>query len=217
MNSTTASNTQKISLNWASPGNHFPTLSLILPSQGQHVWIALSQKEPAQEIYKRAQILKIIDNENASIKCDDNQNEIINVKADKIFPSTNHELHPKGFNDMMDIEDLNEPELLHNIQQRFRQNQIFTYVGPTLITINPYKYLADLFENGTLEKYQEAITNFELKDYDPHVYAISAAAISNITENQRPQAIVISGESGAGKTETAKYAMKFLTSITSTL
>lgn len=54
---------------------------------------------------------------------------------------------------------------------------------------------------------------FEFRDADPHVFSVAAKAFNQMTKNGKNQAIVISGESGAGKTENTKYAMKFLTGI----
>ena len=116
---------------------------------------------------------------------------------------------------MVQMDHLNEAELLNNIKRRFEKNIIFTYVGPTLIALNPYMKIPDLFSEELLSKYQNNIYNphFSLKDFPPHIYAISGLAYKQLIENKKNQAIVISGESGAGKTEETKYAMKFLTTL----
>lgn len=82
--------------------------------------------------------------------------------------------------------------------------------------INPYKQIKQYFNLESLEKYQKQVNSNEVynqKENEPHVYAISAKAYHQLIKHIKNQAIVISGESGAGKTENAKYAMKFLTSI----
>lgn len=116
---------------------------------------------------------------------------------------------------MVQMEYLNECELLNNLKRRFEKNIIFTYVGPTLLALNPYMKIPEMFEEETLTKYQNNIYNpqFSLKDLPPHIYAISGLAYKQLIENKKNQAIVISGESGAGKTEETKYAMKFLTTM----
>lgn len=134
-----------------------------------------------------------------------------------IFPSVfQRGDNPDLIDDMVDIEFLNEAELLNNLKRRFiEKNIIFTYVGPTLLIINPYKYIDELFNVNTMALYQKQINNssFTLKDLPPHIFGISADLFKNIFLNQKNQALVISGESGAGKTENTKYAMKFLTSL----
>jgi len=84
-----------------------------------------------------------------------------------------------------------------------------------LIALNPYTKIPELFSDNLLTRYQKNIYNpqFSLKDEPPHIYAISGIAYKQLIENKKNQAIVISGESGSGKTEETKYAMKFLTTL----
>lgn len=117
--------------------------------------------------------------------------------------------------DMVNLEYLNDAELLANLRIRYNQNQIYTYVGPTLLVINPYTVIDQLYDNSQIEKYfnhilQKDNSPLSYKELPPHVYAISAEAFRQQLENEKNQAIVISGESGAGKTENAKFCMKFL-------
>ena len=81
--------------------------------------------------------------------------------------------------------------------------------------MNPYQTVKDLYSERQVESYVKLSKKefFELSDADPHVYAVSAKAFNQMIKNKKNQAIVISGESGAGKTENTKYAMKFLTGI----
>jgi len=122
----------------------------------------------------------------------------------------------ESLEDMVNIECLNDAELLENLKKRFmQQNNIFTYVGPTLLIINPYRYIDELFNIDALALYQRQIHNptFTLKDAPPHIYAIAADLFKQLFDFKKNQALVISGESGAGKTENTKFAMKFLTSL----
>lgn len=117
--------------------------------------------------------------------------------------------------DMVNLECLNDAELLINLQRRFENKLIFTYVGPTLLVVNPYEQLPHLFSVENLKKYHQfAFQNqLQLKDLPPHIWALAGEAYRNLFEMERNQALVISGESGAGKTENTKYAMKYLTSL----
>lgn len=117
--------------------------------------------------------------------------------------------------DMVNMECLNDAELLINLQKRFEKKFIFTYVGPTLLVVNPYQLFPDTFSAQTLEKYQKIVFQPEsqLKDFPPHVWALTAESYRQLFELEKNQALVISGESGAGKTENTKYAMKFLTGL----
>lgn len=99
---------------------------------------------------------------------------------------------------------LNEAELIRNLKSRYlmKSSNIFTYIGPTLIVINPYKQLTDLFSQQTLDNIkrnlQQNIQAFSLDLQPPHVYAVSATAFKNLIMTGKKQAIVISGETGAG-------------------
>ena len=124
-----------------------------------------------------------------------------------------------GYEDMVNMAEMSEAEILSNINLRYLLDKIFTYIGPTLLVMNPYKSLPDNFSDDMLNSFKLQVINpknFTLKDNSPHVFAISALSYWQIFKNLKNQAIVISGESGAGKTENAKYAMKFLTSLSST-
>ena len=122
---------------------------------------------------------------------------------------------PNDVADMVDLEELNEPELLFNTKRRYVADQIFTYCGPTLVIINPYAKIDKLFNDATLQEYQTMVftDNLEYKSLPPHVFALAAFCLWQLFDNERSQSIVISGESGAGKTENTKYCLKFLASL----
>ena len=113
---------------------------------------------------------------------------------------------------------LNEPEIINNISLRYNKDNIFTYIGPTLIVVNPYKILQNAFSQdriAEIDKLMKIKPNYQLSDYQPHIYSIAGFACKNLFKNNRNQAVVISGESGAGKTENAKYAVRFIASLSS--
>jgi myosin heavy subunit len=118
---------------------------------------------------------------------------------------------------MAKVNSINQVDLLNNILNRFKSNQIFTNVGKTLIVVNPYRQITNAFTQDTMNIFIEESKAKSLKGYnkniklEPHIYQISIDTINNLLSHRKPQAIVISGESGAGKTETAKQAMKFIT------
>jgi len=190
----------KIDLSWASPN--------------VKVWIELPENDPSGDAYRKGVLINLLDEETANVQFEGSSNAFV-IKGDKIFPVDTYPDRPEGYDDMVDIEHLSEAELLNNVQLRYNLEQIYTYVGPTLIVINPFRRIEKLLNNETLSTFQDAVAsnNFELKDHTPHVYAIAAATMQKMFEEGKNQAIVISGESGAGKTENTKHAMKFLTSL----
>ncbi|VAH44872.1 unnamed protein product [Triticum turgidum subsp. durum] len=101
---------------------------------------------------------------------------------------------------------LNEPSVLYNLQYRYSRDLIYTKAGPVLIAINPLKEVP-LYGKDFIRKYRQKLTN------DPHVYAIADIAFNEMLRDGINQSIIISGESGAGKTETAKIAMQYLAAL----
>lgn len=148
------------------------------------------------------------------MKYDDDYKPPHDIRADKVFLVNDYNRFKDGFSDMVDMENLNEAELLNNLRIRYNKNLIYTYVGPTLVAINPNKPIPELYTSKILQDFRKAAEGekFVHKEHIPHIYAIGAATLFNMNLNKRNQAIVISGESGAGKTENTKFAMRFLTS-----
>ena len=107
---------------------------------------------------------------------------------------------------MVNMEILNEPEILNNLKLRYSQNQIFTYIGPSLLIMNPYRHIPELLSDNRLLEILESRNVAQ-----PNIYSVAMASMMSLEISQKNQAIVISGESGAGKTETTKHCMKFLT------
>ena len=126
-------------------------------------------------------------------------------------------LAEQGIADMVEIDELNSASLLYNLGNRYAKDEIYTYVGPILLMLNPFKLIPGSVGPDLRNKYREFITcasPFQLKrNLAPHNYAIAALAYRNLRKDRIRQGIVISGESGAGKTEQAKIAMNFLTEM----
>ncbi|XP_045801422.1 myosin-2-like [Trifolium pratense] len=112
----------------------------------------------------------------------------------------------EGVDDLIQLSYLNEPSVLHNLQFRYSQDLIYSKAGPILIALNPFK---DVPVYGN-----EYVTAYRNKSLDsPHVYAMVDAAYNEMIGEDVNQSIIISGESGAGKTETAKIAMQYLAAL----
>lgn len=112
----------------------------------------------------------------------------------------------RGVEDMTTLSYLHEPGVLSNLETRYSVDDIYTYTGSILIAVNPFAALPHLYGLHMMQQYHGA----ELGDLSPHVYAIANAAYKQLMVEQKGQAILVSGESGAGKTETSKLIMKYL-------
>nr|TKR99635.1 hypothetical protein D5086_0000190650 [Populus alba] len=114
-----------------------------------------------------------------------------------------------GVDDMTKLTYLNEPGVLYNLQRRYALNDIYTYTGSILIAVNPFTKLPHLYNVHMMEQYKGA----PFGELSPHVFAVADASYRAMMSEGRSQSILVSGESGAGKTETTKLIMQYLTFV----
>lgn len=99
-------------------------------------------------------------------------------------------------NDMAELTHLNEPSVIYNLNLRYNDDLIYTYSGLFLVAINPYKNLSIYNKNNL--------------DFDkPHIYSIANSTYENLMKNRKDQSILVTGESGAGKTENTKKIIQY--------
>jgi len=101
---------------------------------------------------------------------------------------------------------MNDATILDNLKARHTKGEIYTYTASVLLAVNPYKDIQGLYGDGQCRRYRGK----HIGALPPHPYAIADTAYRTLVREQRNQGLLISGESGAGKTETAKIVMQFL-------
>ncbi|KAI8921479.1 P-loop containing nucleoside triphosphate hydrolase protein [Entophlyctis helioformis] len=109
-----------------------------------------------------------------------------------------------GCDDLTNLSYLHEPGVLYNIQLRYAQEQIYTYSGIVLIAMNPFKRL-NMYTPEIMREY----SGKRRDELEPHLFAVAEQAYRNMIKERKNQSIIISGESGAGKTQSAKYIMRY--------
>lgn len=170
---------------------------------------------------------------NVNYRLDNENEDLADVKLQNSFAESEVE-------NLINLPHLHEPAILHCLSLRYAKSEIYTYTGPILIAMNPFKKV-QLYTTPILEQYynkglliSQGIENIATATpLPPHVYAIAdaayrnmmsiinstrggsakAAASSNAAALSADQAILISGESGAGKTESTKIVLRYLTTV----
>nr|XP_009687452.1 PREDICTED: unconventional myosin-VI [Struthio camelus australis] len=138
--------------------------------------------------------------------------EPLNQKG-KTFQAAINQVFPAEEDSKKDVEDncslmyLNEATLLHNIKVRYSKDRIYTYVANILIAVNPYFDIPKFYSSETIKKYQGR----SLGTLPPHVFAVADKAFRDMKVLKMSQSIIVSGESGAGKTENTKFVLRYLT------
>ncbi|XP_039812350.1 myosin-11-like isoform X2 [Panicum virgatum] len=163
---------------------------------GSHVWV-----EDKDLAWVDGEVSRI-DGQNAHVRT--TKGEMV-AKISDIHPKDT-EAPPDGVDDMTRLSYLHEPGVLDNLAVRYAKNIIYTYTGSILIAINPFQRLPNLVDARTMEKYKGA----NLGDLDPHVFAIADVSYRQMINEGKSNSILVSGESGAGKTETTKLLMRYL-------
>ncbi|XP_063131153.1 unconventional myosin-IXb isoform X13 [Rattus norvegicus] len=112
------------------------------------------------------------------------------------------------FDDLCNLPELNEANLLQSLKLRFVQQKIYTYAGSILVAINPFKFLP-IYN----PKYVKMYENQQLGKLEPHVFALADVAYYTMLRKHVNQCIVISGESGSGKTQSTNFLIHCLTAL----
>ncbi|KAF1538071.1 Unconventional myosin-IXb, partial [Eudyptes schlegeli] len=116
--------------------------------------------------------------------------------------------HQEDFDDLCNLPNLTETMLLENLKCRFLKHKIYTYAGSILIAINPFKFLP-IYN----PKYVKMYENHQLGKLEPHIFAIADVAYHTMLKKHVNQCIVISGESGSGKTQSTNFLIHCLTAL----
>uniref|UniRef100_A0A2K6EGL4 Unconventional myosin-VIIa n=1 Tax=Propithecus coquereli TaxID=379532 RepID=A0A2K6EGL4_PROCO len=148
--------------------------------------------------------------------CDSGQIQVVDDEGNEHWISPQSATHIKpmhptsvhGVEDMIRLGDLNEAGILRNLLIRYRDHLIYTYTGSILVAVNPYQLLS-IYSPEHIRQY----TNKKIGEMPPHIFAIADNCYFNMKRNSRDQCCIISGESGAGKTESTKLILQFLAAI----
>ncbi|KAL8139816.1 hypothetical protein V2J09_005837 [Rumex salicifolius] len=164
---------------------------------GSHVWI-----EDPKLAWIDGEVIRI-NNDEVEIRTTNGKKAV--AKVAKVFPKDTED-SPGGVDDMTRLSYLHEPGVLQNLATRYELNEIYTYTGNILIAVNPFQRLPHLYDTHMMEQYKGA----DFGELSPHVFAIADVAYRAMINEGKSNSILVSGESGAGKTETTKMLMRYL-------
>uniref|UniRef100_A0A8B9VAH4 Myosin VIIB n=1 Tax=Anas zonorhyncha TaxID=75864 RepID=A0A8B9VAH4_9AVES len=177
----------------------------MLALQGDHVW--LETQTSSEFNVPIGAVVK--DSDSGRILLEDDEGKEHWIMAQNMHMV--RPMHPssvQGVEDMIRLGDLHEAGMVHNLLIRHQQHKIYTYTGSILVAVNPYQLLP-LYTVDYIRLY----CNKRIGELPPHVFAIADNCYFNMKRNKRDQCCVISGESGAGKTESTKLILQFLAAV----
>ncbi|XP_062383564.1 unconventional myosin-X [Sardina pilchardus] len=126
------------------------------------------------------------------------------VTREKVYPM--HQSSIDGVEDMSALAELHEAAIMLNLYQRYQKDNIYTNIGSILAAVNPYKQIPDLYNPSAVELYSQ----HHLGELPPHIFAVANECYRCLWKRHDSQCVLISGESGAGKTESTKLLLQFL-------
>ncbi|KAJ4907183.1 Myosin-10 [Raphanus sativus] len=169
---------------------------LPLAALGSIVWV-----EDTDEAWIDGEVVEANDDD-VKVIC---QTKTVTAKVNAVYPK-DPEFPELGVDDMTKLAYLHEPGVLLNLKARYNANEIYTYTGNILIAVNPFKRLPHLYGNDIMEQYKGS----DFGELSPHPFAVADSAYRKMINEGVSQAILVSGESGAGKTESTKMLMQYL-------
>ncbi|GAB9465154.1 Myosin-like protein [Globisporangium polare] len=161
----------------------------------------------------------------ATIKFDDGTVTEMNVPEDPTQPMANLRLLSGATSDALDVDDLtsllelDEGAILAALECRFMKQKIYTNTGAILLAVNPFQKLRGLYERNVMYAYLQSYETRQShlkgsKMLPPHIYQVAGEAykamLLGLNGVQNDQSILVSGESGSGKTESTKFLMEYL-------
>uniref|UniRef100_A0A3B3XUK1 Myosin X, like 3 n=1 Tax=Poecilia mexicana TaxID=48701 RepID=A0A3B3XUK1_9TELE len=135
--------------------------------------------------------------------------KVICLPREELNRDTVYPMHPSSINgveDMSTLAELHEAAIMHNLFLRYQKDNIYTNIGSILAAVNPYQQIAGLYDSTAVDLYSK----HQMGELPPHIFAVANECYRCLWKRHDSQCVLISGESGAGKTESTKLLLKFL-------
>jgi myosin heavy chain 9/10/11/14 len=165
----------------------------------RYVWL-----KDAEKAFVRGWVVEDLPDGRILVQCDDGSQRDTDLNnVDKVNPGKFDKA-----DDMAELTHLNEASVVHNLHTRYRSDLIYTYSGLFLVAVNPYCSLS-IYGNDYVRMYKGQAR----EDSRPHIFAVSDQAFRRLVEEGENQSILVTGESGAGKTENTKKVIQYLAAV----
>ncbi|KAF4124511.1 homoserine O-acetyltransferase/O-succinyltransferase [Geosmithia morbida] len=165
----------------------------------RYVWV-----KDTEMAFVKGWVVEELEGNRILVQCDDgSQRDVDADSVDKVNPAKFDKA-----TDMAELTHLNEASVVHNLYSRYQADLIYTYSGLFLVTVNPYCPLP-IYTNEYIDMYKGR----NREDTKPHIYAMADEAFRNLVEEGQNQSILVTGESGAGKTENTKKVIQYLAAV----
>ncbi|GAB7354758.1 hypothetical protein MBLNU459_g5162t3 [Dothideomycetes sp. NU459] len=165
----------------------------------RYVWV----RDP-EVAFVRGWVVEDLPNGHIRVQCEDgSQRDVDSDSVDKVNPAKFDRA-----DDMAELTHLNEASVVHNLAMRYQAELIYTYSGLFLVTVNPYCPLP-IYGRDYINMYKGR----SREDTKPHIFAMADEAFRNLVDEGANQSILVTGESGAGKTENTKKVIQYLAAV----
>ncbi|KAL8618879.1 hypothetical protein ACOMHN_000886 [Nucella lapillus] len=176
---------------------------MVILSKGDYVW--LEPQKPGEFAVSMGAKVQMSDSGRIRVVDDDGREHWVDGKRQMRHM---HVTSVDGVDDMISLGDLNESGILRNLFIRYMDHLIYTYTGSILVAVNPYEVLG-IYTMEQIQLYRDR----KIGELPPHIFAIADNAHSSMKRYQHDQCVIISGESGAGKTESTKLILQFMAAV----
>ncbi|AET41516.1 myosin 1 Ecym_8231 [Eremothecium cymbalariae DBVPG len=178
-----------------------------MSEQCQMTWVPDSE-----EVFVKGQLISTKTIRNKQNKDENICIVVVNGKEREVREDLTAPVNPSTFDkidDMSELTHLNEPSVLYNLENRYKDDLIYTYSGLFLVALNPYSNIRIY-----TQEYVNLYHGSPKEDNKPHIFAVAEQAYRKLLTQKQDQSVLVTGESGAGKTENTKKILQYLASIT---